>query len=52
MDEQVEPAAECRAGLREDAGDVVVRADVALGHQLRPTESANSRTLFSIRSPW
>ena len=35
VDEQVEAAAERLAGLGEDAGDVVVRAHVALGDELR-----------------
>src|SRR4051794_15654618 len=33
MDEDVEPSAERLAGLGEDAGDIVVRADVALCHE-------------------
>ena len=35
VDEQVEPAAERLADLGEDARDVLVRADVALGHERR-----------------
>ena len=52
VDEEVEPAAERLADLGEDAGDVLVGADVARGDQRARDGSASSRTLFSIRSPW
>ena len=52
VDEQVEPSAERLPHLREHAGDVLVRADVARGDERTDTLPASSRTFSSMRSPW
>ena len=39
------------ADLAEDARQIVVRADVALGHERRVDRPCKIATLFSMRSP-